>query len=266
MPSIDYPDKNIFTSRLQKAGAVLDDMRTLVRSWTDEKSLPQQRKVVADNILGKDTRARSTDTLRRTFIPRFVNGDPPQAWKIVRPLEERNAAAEIVVPVYYWITARAEPLLYRFVVDEILPRSQGMDKFIRVDETKAWITKILSESGQEWSDIVTVKVARGLLAALRDFGVLTGKAKKEIASSYLPIESFSYIAFALNSLGHSGEKLIIHPDWQLFLMTPPVVERLFLAAHQRGFLSYESAGRIYRVEFQAETFEEMADAVIGRAV
>ena len=241
------------------------DMRILVRNWNDGETYPKQEKVITENILGKETRSRSVDILRRTFIPRFVKGDPPKAWKIVRPLEDRNVASDMITPIYYWITARAEPLMYRFVADEILPRSQGVDQKIRIDETKTWITRILVETGQEWSDIVTTKVARGLLAALRDFGILKGKAKKEIASAYLPIESFSYIAFALYKLGAGGERLVQHPDWRLFLMTPPVVERLFLAAHQQGHLIYEYAGRIHRIEFNADTFEEMADVVTGRA-
>jgi len=257
--------KDTYNSSLQKAGAVMDDMRLLVRNWTDSDIKPQQEKVITENVLGKETRSRSVDTLRRTFIPRFVKGDPPKAWKIIRPLEDRNVASELITPIYYWVTARAEPLIYRFMEDEILPRSQGVDQRIRIDETKTWITRVLSETDQEWSDVVTTKVARGLLAALRDFGILKGKSKKEIDSAYLPIESFSYIAFALSKLGASGERLVQHPDWKLFLMTPPVVERLFLAAHQQGHLRYESAGRIHRIEFNAATFEEMADVVTGKA-
>lgn len=257
-------DKNIYNSSLQKAGAVMADMRILVRNWTDGDIHSQQEKVITENILGKETRSRSVDTLRRTFIPRFVKGDPPKAWKIVRHLEDRNVASELITPIYYWVTARAEPLMYQFMADEILPRSQGVDQRIRIEETKSWISRVLSENGQEWSDVVTTKVARGLLAALRDFGILKGKAKKEITPAYLPIESFSYIAFALYKLCASGERLVQHPDWKLFLMTPPVVERLFLAAHQQGHLRYEAAGRIHRIEFNSATFEEMADVVNGR--
>lgn len=258
-------NKNQYTTRLQKGGAVLEDMRLLVRSWSEDASPDDQRQqLVFENVLGKRTRARAVDVYRRLFAQRFLKGDPPKAWKIVRPLEDRELPVEILRPVYYWITARSDPLLYDFVEDEILARGKGHDLAIRVDETARWIGKELSKRSQSWSDTVSLKVARGLLAALRDFGILEGATKKRIAPVYLPIEPFAYIAFVLHSLGSSGERLITHPDWKLFLMEPPVVERLFLDAHQNQLLHYEAAGKIYRIEFYAQKMEEMADVIAGR--
>ena len=84
--------------------------------------------MVAENLLGKHTRARAADTLRYAFLPRFVNGHPPQAWKIVRALEDRHIPIEILRPVYYWITARTERLLYDFVCTELLHYSKSQAK------------------------------------------------------------------------------------------------------------------------------------------
>jgi len=72
----------LYNSRLQKGGALLEDMRLLVRNWQSIGVNGQRDTVVAENLLGKHTRARAVDTLRRAFLPRFVNGQPPQAWKI----------------------------------------------------------------------------------------------------------------------------------------------------------------------------------------
>ena len=109
-----------YNSRLQKGGALLADMRLLVRHWQNTGVNGQQDTVVAENLLGKRTRARTADTLRRAFLPHFVNGQPPQAWKVVRALEDRNLPVGILRPVYYWITARSERLLYDFVCTELL--------------------------------------------------------------------------------------------------------------------------------------------------
>jgi hypothetical protein len=151
-------------------------------------------------------------------------------------------------------------------VDEILPRSKSPDLSVRVDETALWIKEKISGQKQAWTETVTLKVARGLLAALRDFGILEGASKKRIAPVYLPVESFAYLAFIIHKLGSSGERLIKHPDWKLFLMGPPIVESLFLDAHQNRFLHYEAAGKIYRIEFFAQNLEEMANAIAGRAL
>jgi len=254
-----------YTSHLQKGGASISDMRHLVRIWSDNISWGKQRELlIQENILGKKSRARSIDVYQELFVPRFLKGDPPEAWKIMKPLEMREAHLDILKPLYYWITARSESILYDFVTDEILGRSKSFDKFISVKETINWIEHKVSKQGLSWSEAVTIRVAQGMLAALRDFGILEGKAKKKIAPIYIPIESFAYIAFALYSLGNTGEKLVVHPDWKLFLLQSPVVERLFLDAHQSKLLCYEAAGKIYRIEFYAHNMEDMANVVARR--
>jgi len=257
-------EKCPYTSRLQKGGALLEDMRLLVRNWDGVSRDEQRQLVIAENSLGKTTRARAVDTFIRAFAPRFLDGDPPQAWRLVRLLEDLCLPVETLKPVYYWITARSEPLLYRYVTDELFEQAKGIDPSVRVEETARWIRNKLYEYGQQWTETVTMKTARGLLAALRDFGILEGKARKRIAPMYLPVESFAYIAFALHELRFSGESLVKHRDWQLFLMGTTAVERMFLDAHQRHLLSYEAAGSIYRIDFPDHTIEGMANVIAGR--
>ena len=252
-----------YTSRLQKGGALLEDMRVLVRSWGDDMPGLLQARGVRDNILAKQSRARVAETYRLAFLPRFVNGNPAEAWRIVRPLEDRHLPNEVVRPVYYWITARSEPLLYDFVTEELFHRRRNQASFIRPDETVTWILNGLA-SDQSWSPTVAEKVARGLLAALRDFGILEGAAKKKIAPIYLPLQAFVYLAFALHQTGPSGERLVQHPDWRLFLMSSEAVEQRFLEAHRNDLLSYDAAGRIIRIGFPVNTLEEMADVLSQR--
>src|SRR6266852_2860878 len=236
-------------------------MRLLVRNWQNTNANGQQNTVVAENLLGKRTRARSSDTLRYAFLPRFVNGRPPQAWKIVRALEDRHLPIEILCPVYYWITARSERLLYDFVSTELLSYSRSQVQHIKTDAVCGWISSQLAIYGKRWSQTVTTKVAQGVLATLRDFSILEGTVKKRIAPVYLPVESFAYIAFALHQEGVSGPNLVYHHDWSLFLFSPLVVEHMFLEADRHAFLRFQAAGKIIRIDFPVHSFEEMADVV-----
>jgi Putative inner membrane protein (DUF1819) len=263
-PSTVESDRS-YTTRLQKGGALLNDMRLLVRTWNGGPLNEQREAGILENVLGKQSRARAADTYGRAFIPRFIRGNPPEAWRIGRALEDREVSSNTIRPIYYWITARSEPLLYDYVTEELMFRSRRADRTIRVDETASWIRAKLAEREKAWSPTVTLKVARGMLATLRDFHILEGAAKKHIAPIYLPIEAFAYLAFALHKCGASGEGLVRHPDWGLFLLATGAVEQLFLEAHQSRLLSYQSAGRIVRIEFAASTFEEMADVVAARA-
>lgn len=242
-------------------------MRLLVRHWSDKLNYDKQiHDFIIENILGKKTRSRTIDILQRAFFQRFIKGNPPESWKILRPLEDRDVSIDIVSPIYFWITSRSENLIYDFVTEFLYHRIKSPDFLIRTDETIQWLRKQLADRGQIWSEAVTLRVARGLLAALRDFGILQGKLIKKITPIYLPCESFAYLAFALFSLRNTGKRLVIHPDWRLFFLSSSGVEHLFLEAHQNGFLRYAAAGEIHCIEFPTQSFEGMADVILGRRV
>lgn len=237
----------------------------LVRFWRQGADAEFVEDVIRRNVLGKASRARVRQTLTRAFLPRFVHGNPPGGWKIVRSLEDAAAPREIVIPVYYWLTARSEPLLYEFVRDFLTGHKARSSSLVSTEEVVSFVQRRLLRANKRWSRTVTVKVARGLLAALRDFGILTGKMKKRIAPTYLPLESFVHIAFALARDGASGERLLQHPDWRLFLLSPSEVEQLFLEAHRHRLLTYQAAGAIVRIEFPSRTLEETAHVIAARA-
>ena len=251
-----------YNSRLLKAGALIDEMRTLVRLWDERKNSMPLSALASQNLLGKASRSRELDILKCAFIPRFVKGKPPQAWKIVRTLEDQRASLEILRPIYYWITARNEPLLYDFICEELEMISKMV--FVSVTEVAGWIKGKLKAKNLIWSETAIKGVARGILAILRNFNILQGRVKKRIAPFYLPIESFAYIAFCLSKEGFSGSRLQEHPDWRLFLLNSSATERMFLEADRHKLLKYMAAGGILRIEFPARTYEEMAHVVTYR--
>jgi hypothetical protein len=69
----------LYTTRLQKGGALFDDMRQLVRTWNDAPAEAQRESGIRSNILNKGTRTRLADVYRRAFLPRFVGGPIPNA-------------------------------------------------------------------------------------------------------------------------------------------------------------------------------------------
>ena len=87
----------LYNTRIQKGGALLDDMRKLVRAWQATPAEQQMQAMIRANVLNKGTRARSADVLRRTYIPRFVEGPIPDAWKLVRPLAARGGSGALSV-------------------------------------------------------------------------------------------------------------------------------------------------------------------------
>lgn len=250
-------------SRLQKGGALLDDMRRLVAAWS-VKAASEDASVFVMRILGKPSLARAKDTFVRAFRPRFLEGSPPQAWKLARALEDEGADPDTAKAFYFWITARAEKTLYFYVTDELMAARASAHRQIKVEDAMRWLRDRLRLSTKEWTPTVTRKVARGMLAALRDFGVLQGATAKTIAPRHCPLEAFAMIAFCLQEMGCSGRAIVQHPDWRLFLFGEHEVERALLECHQKGWLGYQAAGAICRIDFPSIPFKEYVRVILGR--
>ncbi len=235
-------------------------MRQLVLLWSDAPVAENRAEVIRSNPLNKATRARLADVLNRIFIPRFVEGPFPNAWRLLRPLEELRPSLSTVRPIYFWLTALAEPLLADFCTEFLcLRRASGLLS-VTVEDAVAWIES--KKTG--WSEVVNLKVARALLAALRDFGVLEGKMHKRLANQSLSPQSFAWLAFCFHLNGRTGRSLLGHPDWRLFTMSPADVEHLFFECHQMRLLEYHAAGSTILLSFPASTPEEYAHVVFGR--
>jgi Putative inner membrane protein (DUF1819) len=249
-----------YTSRIQKGGALIPEMRQLVRLWTNAPTDENKDAILRSNPLGKTTRSRLADVLNRIFVPRFVHGAIPCAWKVLRTLEEAGASSATLRPIYYWFTARSEPLLSDFVTEYLVPRRATGLRAVGVPEFISW----LGTKDMGWSEIVGIKSGRAILAALRDFGVLDGKAKKTLVRPPLPLGAFSFIAFCLSRLGVAGRDMLEHPDWTLFMLTPSDVEHLFLEAHQERLLGYHAAGTLVNLDFPVGSAEEYAHVVVRK--
>jgi len=147
-----------------------------------------------------------------------------------------------------------------------MPRWSGGVMDITVQEIDLELRKRVQEgkTSGTWGDYTILRIARGILSTLRDFGVLQGKVHKRIAPAYLPIAAFAYIAFFLKQHQPSGARLLDLPDWRLFFLSREGVERLFLEAHQHNLLEYHVAGSVIRLTFPVSSLEEYAHVIAQR--
>jgi hypothetical protein len=235
-------------------------MRQLVQLWTDDSVDHNRAEIIRSNVLNKATRARAADVLNRIFIPRFVEGPIPNAWKLIRPLEHLNPLLAVVRPLYFWFTALAEPLMHDFCTEFLASRRLSGLRSIEIADAVSW----LDSKRCGWSDTVTVKVMRAILAALRDFSVLEGKARKQISAQRIPPQPFAYIAFCLHQAGNNSRNILNHSDWRLFMLDSADTEHYLLECHQLRLLNYHAAGSTVSISFPASTAEEYANVVLGK--
>ncbi|WP_295431654.1 BrxA family protein [uncultured Thiodictyon sp.] len=253
-----------YSSRIIKAGALIGDTKTLLAHWDIAASVAENiDRVQRENVFGKASRSRVQDILA-IFRQRYLI--EAAVTKALVTLGRGTFSAAALDKILYFHSARADQLLYDAVAEILVPQyAQGLVDINPLNFQRSlskWVTE--GKTAGHWSESTIERISRGLLAALRDFGVLQGVINKKIAPLFLPVEAFAYIMFYLKQHQPSGAKLIELADWKLFLLERNDVERLLFEAHQHELLEYHVAGSVTRLTFPAGTLPEYANALAQR--
>ena len=250
-----------YRSQIIKASALIPDTRVLLLNWDFEQSIDaNMQRAREDNLFAKASRSRVSDILP-IFRQRYFS--EPNIGAMLATVAEQPGHARTLERLLYFYAARADRLLHDTVTMFLAPRhASGFDELLPVDlrlHIQEWVNE--GRMTTHWGASTVARVTQGLMATLRDFGVLEGRIRKRIVSQTLPIEAFVLIATALAADGVRGDRLLVHPDWQLFFLDEPAVERLFMEAHQRHLLEYHAAGSTRRITFPSTDLVEVARAI-----
>jgi len=254
-----------YTSKITQVGAQLADTRTLLTQWDETKTVEENLKhFQSQNIFGKASRVRVSRILK-VFRERYLREQVVIDSLVA--LAKGGISSKILDPILYFHAARSDHLLHdivtEFLVDLKETGATDVDSDAVVGIIRRWSDE--GKTSKHWVEGTLDRIAVGLLATLRDFGILRGVATKHIAPVYLPVESFAYIAHYLKQQQPSGERLIHDPEWRLFFLSPQGVENNFIAAQQRKLLEYHAAGPVVRVLFPVATLEEYANVILRAA-
>ncbi|MCS7166363.1 MAG: DUF1819 family protein [Gemmatales bacterium] len=254
-----------YSCKIIKAGSLLAETKAILLHWDKTRS-PQANLecVLRQNWLGKSSRARLRHILS-VFRQRYLV--EPSVLPALVILVQGRLPATALDRILFFHTAQADPLVADVVRHVLLPQAQCGLVEVSVGDLlgplRAWVAQ--GRMVRPWSEYTLRRVAQGLLAALRDFGILQGVNKKRLQPAYLPLAAFAYIAYYLHQRHRAVAQLVRRPDWQLFFLTPDAVERAFFAAHQEGYLEYYAAGSVVRLTFPATSLEEYAHVLVERA-
>lgn len=101
---------------------------------------------------------------------------------------------------------------------------------------------------KKWSPSTRTKVAQSTLAALRDFGVLTGVYSKQIQRPIVSPEAVFHLLCILLAEGRHGRAVIEAPDWRLFLWSEDDAAKALAELAQRRWIRFERGGRTVILE------------------
>jgi len=253
-----------YCSKIIKAGALLADTKTLLANWNEQADIHHNlARAQRENVFGKASRSRVEDILA-IFRQRYLL-DPDVLAGLVH-LVKAGWASERVDRILYFLAAKSDGLLYDAVAEVVAPRAAAGYRDVATGDIQAWVLEKVGRGMTEgsWSGQTAERVAQGLLATLRDFGILEGAVKKRIAPVFLPTPALAFIAFLVYKEVGSGDCLIHSPDWRLFLLPEHGVERFLLEAHRERLLDYQAAGRVIRLDFPAASVGGYAHALVER--
>lgn len=256
-----------YRATINRGGALIADTKRFLVGWDDALDLDGNlRRTIEQNTLAKGSRTQVQAILSAITARYFVDADGDVGRGLVR-LARTPGFGESLDRLLYYLSAKADPLIYDAVVEFVRPRyAAGFGEVSTADarvQLQEWIAA--GRMHVAWNAETTERAAQGLLATLRDFGILTGVKRKRITPPFVPDAAFALLAFLLHRSARSGEKTIDAADWCLFFLERTAVERLLVDAHQLHDLTYAAAGNVVRIDFAAATFEEQVRVVVARS-
>lgn len=255
----------LYTSRIIKASALIADTRLLLAEWDATRPVAENLdRLRRQNVFGKASRSRVEDILA-IFRQRYF--DDPDVGGAVVTLAQGGAPYGWLDPLLYFFAAQNDRVLRDIVVDLLYARQQAGFGDLPVEVVERQIREWVADgkTTSRWGDTTLTRVAQGVMATLRDFGVLQGKIHKRITPMYLPAPAFALIAHWLHRRDGSGDRTLHSDDWKLFFLPVAGVERLFIEAHQEHLLTYHAAGSVVRIDFPAPSLTEYAHVLLARA-
>jgi len=115
----------------------------------------------------------------------------------------------------------------------------------------------------QWSEKVSVRIARCVLGLFRDVGFLREvvRGRREIVDYRMSDEGVALLARDLNESSVTDSSLCDHPDWGLFGMSPAeVMERLNGIGEHRGVI-VQSAGSVVHFTWTVKSIGELIDVL-----
>lgn len=253
-------------ANLTKGAGNVKDITQLLREWHPGEDVHGfLRRLIDENILGRATRSRAADVVQNVLGRRYFPQGGEQPATRLATLIRAGVPGDVLSGLLYYHAALAEHLLYRVVTELIFDAREKGIEWISVHDVRCYVSRLSSArgSGQRYSDAVVIKLSGAVLTALRDFKILAGTQRKRVAPVHVPHQVVAYVAYALREEDASAKRILEHPDWRLFLLSPVEADEAILNADRHGHFRYQSAGDVRRFDWTHDSLDAYVDALTG---
>jgi len=254
-----------YTTAISKGAGMVDETRRLLEHWSPNESLDEfARRVQEEGLLGNATAYRTRDVVRRVFAYRYLRPTDKPA-RILQQIVASGMPGRTFTELLFVFTARQDPLVYDFTIREYWPAVRRGRNVMGTDNMLSFLSEAHYDGrlNNQWSENVSVRIARCVLGLLRDIGFLRGikRGRRELVNYHMSDEGSAVLARELHESGVTDSSLCLHSDWALFGMTAPeVLERLDGLGESRGVI-VQRAGAVVHFTWTVKSVKELIDVL-----
>lgn len=253
-----------YTTQLQAGLGLVPETLKLLAIW--EPSMAGQdllKAALASGDFPTVAARRLRNIIIEAFCPRYLvdAAAPARLLKAV----SKFLPKEDFRTLCFVFTCRANPILGDFVRKVYWPRYSAGGSSVSKSDSLGFVAAAVSD-GQtttRWSETTIIRVARYLLGACADFGLL-GTMKHEaraITTFRITPNVASIISHDLHFKGLGDNALLRSPDWGLFGLEAEDALGELKRLSLRGALIVQSAAGVTQVSWKYKSMEELANGI-----
>ena len=258
------PNPLKYTTQLQAGLGLVPETLKLLEVWLPGMTGQDLLKAaLASGEFPTMAARRLRNVIIEAFCPRYLVDDmaPARMLKAV----SGTLAKEDFRSLCFLFTCRANPILGDFVRQVYWPRYAAGGITVSKDESWQFVSAavLCGRTTTRWSAATITRVARYLLGACVDFGLLG--AMKDGAR---PINTFritpnvaAFLAYDLHFRGLGDNALLRSGDWGLYGFEVDDVLAELKRLSMRGALIVQSAGGVTHISWRHKSMEELANAL-----
>lgn len=194
------------------------------------------------------TRSRIWASLQHRYFAHGVD------WAIDSIIEAKRNERNAFLDLLYLHYCLRDKLAFDVVTGLIWSEGRADGGVVTTSDVRHLLDEASADQSHiaRWSESTRAKLANSVLTALRDFGLLEGKTRKQVVRRSMSNFAAEHLVRLLVSEGERGRSIISDPTWQLFLMTEREVSVKLASLASDSRLRFEKTGTTVVLETPAE--------------
>lgn len=232
-----------YSGRNTARGALLDESILLLKAIQEGKTLEEVKRKLLQGQLLSDLSYESRIKIWRLFDQRYAKALPQ--WALQDLIKTSKDKSSEIVSLLYINYALSDRITFDFVKEVIWPRWQSGQVAVSTDDVLRFLKQASAEHKEilTWKESSRTKIARNVLASLRDFRLLIGARNKKIQKPLLPNKTALHLLRLLLESGIENSRILSADEWKLFLLNKDDVTRILTTLAQERLIRFEKTGR-----------------------